>query len=358
MTLIDRTACGISASGATAPGGRRSWLIVGLLTGFLIINYADKVVVGLSGVELMKKPSAWIAAQFGVVQSSFYWLFAVGSIGGGMLIGRVPAKWLLSATALFWVLAMMPMIWSDSYEVLIASRVALGLAEGPATAMAIAVAHSWIHRPIVVPCRPSVVTAGAGLARSCCRAAVDHARRRPRRHAASSSARGGRSLLDSAVAAFGRWGLPTEVRSRRHQFGADLAPSAPRSRVPAAQPHPDRDHPPAVRHLLQRGDQDRSSVARLLPAGPRIGSRAGGPALRRPPLRRDCTAPGRGRLGFRALTRASTCTHTHLAWTAALGDAAARGPEHSRLRVAGHEVLNLMLVVVGASLAGAAAGWR
>ncbi|QSE95415.1 MFS transporter [Rhodococcus pseudokoreensis] len=139
----------------------RAWLIVGLVTVFILVNFADKVVVGLAGVELMRDLDI-TPAQFGLVQSSFYWLFAIGSIGGGLLIGRVPAKWLLSGTAALWALAMLPMLWSESFAVLIASRMMLGLAEGPATAMALAVVHSWFTADKrTIP--TSIVTAGAGI---------------------------------------------------------------------------------------------------------------------------------------------------------------------------------------------------
>lgn len=150
-----------SEPGTSETGGRRSWLIVGLLCAFLIVNYADKIVVGLAGADLMADLGI-DAGQFGLIQSSFFWCFAAGSILGGLLIGRVPARYLLTSTAILWVLSMVPMIWSESYHVLIASRMVLGFAEGPATAMAIAVAHTWfVAEKRTVP--TSVITAGAGL---------------------------------------------------------------------------------------------------------------------------------------------------------------------------------------------------
>ncbi|MEU6264614.1 MFS transporter [Saccharopolyspora shandongensis] len=140
---------------------RRAWLVVALLCLFMFINFADKVVVGLAGVDLIRDLGI-DAQQFGVVQSSFFWLFACGSIVGGVLMGRVPARWLLAGAAVIWVVSLLPIIWTASFTVLIASRMLLGFAEGPAAAMATATVHTWFPaEKRAVP--TSTVTAGAGI---------------------------------------------------------------------------------------------------------------------------------------------------------------------------------------------------
>lgn len=149
------------AASTAAPGRRRAWIIVGLVAMFALIYYMDKLVVGLVGVEIMRDLRL-DAGQFGILQSSVYWLYAVGAIIGGVLVGRVPARWLLSGTALVWALSLVPMIWSESYIVLLLSRVMLGLAEGPAIAMAMATVHSWFP-PARRPLPSSIVLAGAGI---------------------------------------------------------------------------------------------------------------------------------------------------------------------------------------------------
>ncbi|WP_416063869.1 MFS transporter [Rhodococcus indonesiensis] len=161
LPQVGTTPPGSAAARHTPQTPSRAWIIVAMLCAFLIVNYADKVVVGLAGPSLMRDLGIG-ARQFGLIQSSFFWCFALGAILGGFLVGRVPAKWLLSGTAMLWALSLVPMIWSESYVVLIASRMVLGFAEGPATAMAVAVAHTWFtaeRRTIPT----SVITAGAGL---------------------------------------------------------------------------------------------------------------------------------------------------------------------------------------------------
>lgn len=154
----------VPAKGVTvpdAPARRRAWIVVALLVCLMVVNYADKVVVGLAGVG-MKKELGLDNAQFGVIQSSFFWLFAVGCVLGGWLGGKVGARWLLAGIAGLWALTLAPMTAQVGFTVVVACRVLLGFAEGPTSALAMQVAHSWFpaHRRAIPS---SVVVAGAGI---------------------------------------------------------------------------------------------------------------------------------------------------------------------------------------------------
>jgi len=142
-------------------GPRRAAAIVLLLFGFMILNYADKVVVGITGLPIITDLGI-SREQFGVVQSSFYWLFAPGAIIGGLLLARIPVRWLLTGVALLWVASLAPLMGSVSVGVLFACRILLGFAEGPATAMATTVTHSWFA-PSKRALPTSIVIAGAGV---------------------------------------------------------------------------------------------------------------------------------------------------------------------------------------------------
>ncbi|MFF1360116.1 MFS transporter [Streptomyces sp. NPDC058297] len=152
----------VTASGSRAPAvQRRAWYVLALLVCLMLVNFADKVVVALSGVG-MKKELGLDGSQFGVVQSSFFWLFAVGSVLGGWLGGKVRARWLLAGIAAVWALSLAPMTAQVGFTTIIACRVLLGFAEGPTVALAMQVAHSWFpaHRRSVPS---SLVIAGAGV---------------------------------------------------------------------------------------------------------------------------------------------------------------------------------------------------
>lgn len=149
----------------TRPSGprsrRRAWIVLALLFCLVLINFADKVIVGLAGVE-MKKELGLDDAQFGIIQSSFFWLFAVGSILGGWLGGKIRARWLFAGIATLWALSLAPMTAQVGFTTIVACRVLLGFAEGPTTALAMQVAHSWFpaHKRAVPS---SIVVAGAGV---------------------------------------------------------------------------------------------------------------------------------------------------------------------------------------------------
>jgi len=49
----------------------KGWAIVALLFGFMMINFADKVIVGLAGVPIMTDLQL-TPKQFGLVGSSFF----------------------------------------------------------------------------------------------------------------------------------------------------------------------------------------------------------------------------------------------------------------------------------------------
>jgi MFS family permease len=138
-----------------------AWRIALLLLTFMLVNFFDKIVVGLLAVPLMTELKL-TPVQFGLVGSSFFWLFAVGGIAGGFLCNRMATRWVLLAMALAWSLCQVPLFVPTSFAVFIAARVALGLTEGPAYPVAIHAAFKWFppHKRIVPV---AVFNAGAGL---------------------------------------------------------------------------------------------------------------------------------------------------------------------------------------------------
>jgi MFS family permease len=131
----------------TPPIARRAWLTVTLLALLMFVNFAAKIGVGLAGTPVERELGIG-AAQFGVVQSSFFWLFAAGSILGGWLGSRIGSRWLLGIVAALWAVSLAPLAGQVSFTGLILCRVLLGFAEGPTAAVALQATHSWFpaHR--------------------------------------------------------------------------------------------------------------------------------------------------------------------------------------------------------------------
>ncbi|SPZ34874.1 MFS transporter [Rhodococcus wratislaviensis] len=127
----------------------------------MLLNFADKAVLGFAGVHIMKDLGL-TPQQFGMVQSAFFWLFAVGAIVIGALTSKINVRWLLSAVMLVWIVTMLPLLGPVSLIVLLACRIMLGFAEGPAFALATHVVHSWFP-PERRALPAGVVAAGASI---------------------------------------------------------------------------------------------------------------------------------------------------------------------------------------------------
>ncbi|MEU5397903.1 MFS transporter [Streptomyces sp. NPDC005963] len=129
-------------AGARVSGGRQAWLITGFLTLLLVINYVDKIVTNIAGPDIIADLGL-TKSEFGVVQSSFFWLYAVGGILGGWLMARIRPTRLLFGVVVVWAFSLLPLAWPVGFATLVGCRILLGLAEGPTTALTMHIAHTW-----------------------------------------------------------------------------------------------------------------------------------------------------------------------------------------------------------------------
>ncbi|MET7440595.1 MFS transporter, partial [Streptomyces sp. NPDC005568] len=121
---------------------RRAWAVTALLVVFMMVNFADKSVLGLAA-EPIRKDLGLSASAFGLANSAFFLLFSLCGAAVGLLADRIRPKWLLLAMALLWSLSQAPLAIGGGFAVLVASRVLLGAAEGPAFPVAQQTAMSW-----------------------------------------------------------------------------------------------------------------------------------------------------------------------------------------------------------------------
>ncbi|NIF45117.1 MFS transporter [Burkholderia sp. Tr-862] len=120
----------------------RAWSIATMLALMMLVNFLDKVVLGLVSVPMMRDLHL-SPTQFGVIGGSLNWLFAVAAVAGGIAANRWPAKWLLLAMAAAWALLQLPMLAASSIWVVIGCRVLLGIGEGPASPVATHAIYKW-----------------------------------------------------------------------------------------------------------------------------------------------------------------------------------------------------------------------
>jgi MFS family permease len=126
----------------TAETPKGAWKITFLLFLFMLVNFADKIVVGLAGVPIMNELKLE-PEQFGDLGSSFFYLFSISAIVVGFIVNRVPTRWVLLALATIWALAQFPMVGTVGFTTLLICRVILGAGEGPAFAVATHAIYKW-----------------------------------------------------------------------------------------------------------------------------------------------------------------------------------------------------------------------
>lgn len=117
-------------------------IVVGMLCLFMAINFADKAIIGLAAVRIMKDLNIG-PAQFGLIGSAFFLLFSISAIIVGFIANRVKSFYILIVLALVWSVAQLPLVFAASFQVLIISRIVLGMGEGPAFPMALHAAYKW-----------------------------------------------------------------------------------------------------------------------------------------------------------------------------------------------------------------------
>ena len=119
-----------------------AWKITFLLFLFMLVNFADKIVVGLAGVpivnELKLEPE-----QFGLLGSAFFFLFSISAIVVGFIVNSIATRWVLLVLAVIWALAQFPMLGTVGFSTLLICRVILGAGEGPAASVAMHAVYKW-----------------------------------------------------------------------------------------------------------------------------------------------------------------------------------------------------------------------
>jgi sugar phosphate permease len=139
----------------------RAWIVVVLVFLFMLINFADKAVIGLSSVPIMQE-LALSHTRFGMLGSAFFLLFSLSGIVVGFVANRVGTKTLMLVMGVVWAAVMLPASRVSSFAVLLGSRVVLGAAEGPAFPVAMHAVYKWFgNADRALP--SSVVASGAAF---------------------------------------------------------------------------------------------------------------------------------------------------------------------------------------------------
>ncbi|MGW4484646.1 MFS transporter [Amycolatopsis sp. NPDC004368] len=143
MTTTDRRAVDVSSlAGTGRRASRRAWFIAVMLVVLMLVNWADKSVLGLAAVPISKE-FGLSATQYGFISSSFFFLFSLSSVVVGILALRVRARWILAAIAVLWAVCQLPIVLGLGVVGLTAGRIALGAFEGPTSSLVVHTVHDW-----------------------------------------------------------------------------------------------------------------------------------------------------------------------------------------------------------------------
>src|SRR6476646_7607514 len=126
----------------TQPTLKGAWKITFLLFLFMLVNFADKIVVNLAGVPI-KADLQLDPEQFGFLGSSFFFMFSISALAVGCIVNRVDTRWVLLVMAVIWSVAQFPMVGTVSFTTLVICRIILGAGEGPAFSVAAHAIYKW-----------------------------------------------------------------------------------------------------------------------------------------------------------------------------------------------------------------------
>ncbi|MFI5770582.1 MFS transporter [Streptomyces sp. NPDC051658] len=121
---------------------RRAWLVTALIVTFMIVNFADKSVLGLAADPIMDELDI-SHSTYGLISSSYSILFSLSGLVVGFFAARISSRVLLFVMCVVWGLAQLPVLIVSAVPALVAGRVLLGAAEGPATPMSMHALYKW-----------------------------------------------------------------------------------------------------------------------------------------------------------------------------------------------------------------------
>ncbi|MFJ8244259.1 MFS transporter [Peribacillus asahii] len=118
------------------------WIVLCLLFFGMMINFADKSIIGLAAVPIMKD-FGLSYAEWGLVGSAYYWLYPVTGIFGAAWADKVGAKKVLGFLMLTWAVLQFGVLAIAALPLLIVYRLLLGAFEGPFSPVAYSHADKW-----------------------------------------------------------------------------------------------------------------------------------------------------------------------------------------------------------------------
>jgi MFS transporter, ACS family, hexuronate transporter len=119
------------------------WVMLVMLFVLGAINFADKAVLGLAAIPIIKEFHL-SPAQYGVVSGSLFWLFSLSSVLVTAWADVVGTKKILALLATTWAIVQVATVFVTTFLALLLTRVALGAGEGPTYGTSVTAVSKWV----------------------------------------------------------------------------------------------------------------------------------------------------------------------------------------------------------------------
>lgn len=127
-----------------------AWVQMLMLFLYMVINFADKLVLQIASVPMMAELNLSPEA-YGAIGSYFFLCLSIAGVVVGFVANRVSASFLILLMGVSWALVQFPMVLSVSFTTIVIFRMLLGLGEGGASSVAVHHLYKWFpdqHRAV------------------------------------------------------------------------------------------------------------------------------------------------------------------------------------------------------------------
>lgn len=121
---------------------RLRWVILAATAVVLMLNYADRAALGVSGPSIIKELGL-TGAQFGMLSSAFFFGYVPFAFVGGWLSDRIGPRWIMGVAVAWWSLFTALTAAGANFLVFFVMRVLFGFGEGPQGSVGTKAAANW-----------------------------------------------------------------------------------------------------------------------------------------------------------------------------------------------------------------------
>ncbi|MFC7392961.1 MFS transporter [Scopulibacillus cellulosilyticus] len=118
------------------------WFVLALLSLGLLIDFADKSIMGFAADPIMKEFHLTYS-EWGIAGGAAFWLFSIVGVIGAALSDKVGTKKMLGFMIFFWSILQLGAFAVTGLSVLVLYRALLGAGEGPFTPTAMSHIEKW-----------------------------------------------------------------------------------------------------------------------------------------------------------------------------------------------------------------------